>query len=168
MPTSTRKSRDAHESGHRWMANELLLTRLAKGHFHGLPPSGMRCMRWSFHGDKSSVNVASGSMKYSNSAMLNSRRRIIPCRGAISFRYPLPTCMAPNGKRSRKCRWRALNEVNMPCAVSGRRKPALPNVPAPMVVLNIRFCAEPRSNLGCHRLDKRAARRTEGVPVRLV
>ena len=32
----------------------------------------------------------SGSMKYSNSAILNSLNLIIPCLGLISFLYPLP------------------------------------------------------------------------------
>ena len=40
--------------------------------------------------DKSTKGGFSGSMKYSNSAILNSLNLIIPCLGLISFLYPLP------------------------------------------------------------------------------
>jgi len=47
--------------------------------------------------------LAVGLTNHSISACVNSRCRVNPARGAISFRKALPTCATPNGTRLLFC-----------------------------------------------------------------
>nr|ABZ08163.1 hypothetical protein ALOHA_HF4000APKG2H5ctg1g9 [uncultured marine microorganism HF4000_APKG2H5] len=107
IPTPIRKSqvlaRNQATVGCRTMP-ELRASEKVIACIPGCDPSGSGTKETlSPHALKSGHGGSSGSMKYSSSAMLNSRSRIMPCRGLISFRYPLPVWIAPKGSLCLKC-----------------------------------------------------------------